>query len=90
MSHTHRPGPDDPTRDAELSAAVAKFLELLDDGLTKEKLEDFLRRYEGRSPQFRSALKQCIILAGAPPIEAVEELKSALKRRPPRGTKTRG
>jgi hypothetical protein len=63
---------------ATLVSAVKAFLRLADKGITKSNLQKFVADWSaGRSPGFRKALEQCIVLAGNTPAKilvALEEL----------------
>ena len=87
MSEARASGRSDATRGSEFSAAIQEFLELEDEGLTKDKLLAFLKRYENRGSEFLDALKLCIKLAAAPPPEAIDEVEFILR---PRRSRTDG
>ncbi len=48
--HIPRPSPD-------VSPAIKEFLDLLDEGLTQEKVVELLKRCETRGPDYLNAVK---------------------------------
>ena len=79
MSETPKHDCSEPIPSPELLAAIMEFLELEDQGLTKDKLVDFLKRHEEHGPEFLRELKRCIRLEAFPPPKAVEEVERVFR-----------